>query len=291
MHSYTIVTDPGVDDLIAFLLLSKLTKEPQTLVSTYGNVPLEHTARNAEEFIAFQAPHWSHFRGASEPIHPPLRYPWPKYYHGPDGAWGVHPDVSIDDVKQLSALPSAIHVISVSPMTNTLQLAQLGNIQRLTIMGGAFNVPGNETPLAETNVIFDADASAETLKACVGADIQFIPLDVTNKVFWTRDQVEAIPESTPQGRWAKQLLLAWFAGYGDAKSAPFYLYDVLAVYSEFFPDRLTWQHDGVQIHTEGEKRGQTVFSATGVKCSVAVDAHNGAAIAQHMFELMFGIRA
>lgn len=288
MHSYTIVTDPGVDDLIAFFLLSKLTNEPQILISTYGNVPLEHTARNAEEFIAFQAPHWSHYRGAAEPLDPPLRYPWPTYYHGPDGAWNVHPQVDSSRVTQLPELPRTTRMISVSPMTSTLQIAQQNQIERLTLMGGAFHVPGNETAYAETNVIFDADASAATLRLCTGADIHIIPLDVTNKVFWTREQVEMIPETEDSYRWAKRLLLAWFAGYGDAKPAPFYLYDVLAVYSEFFPDRLTWQEGKVDVLVAGEKRGQTVFTDNGTPAAVAVDVPDGAGIAQYIFELMFG---
>ena len=114
--TYTIVSDPGVDDIIALLLLSKLSPAPtHMLVSTFGNAPEEYTARNAQEFVSFVAPHWFFARGPNNPIKP-LEHPWPSYFHGPDGVCGIHPPAYLSGVTAQLDYKKASNVISLGPM-------------------------------------------------------------------------------------------------------------------------------------------------------------------------------
>lgn len=285
--SYTFVSDPGIDDSIALALFVKLSgKDPHTLVSTFGNVPGEYTQRNAREFIAFMAPHWKYHRGADAPVKP-LEHPWPDYFHGPDGVWNIHQEVSIDSVVD-SPMPNDTQMISVGPMTDVYNAFLQRKYTELVVMGGAFNVPGNETPYAETNIAFDPDAAAYVFAHCQDMDVKILPLDVTKKVFWTKEKIQTIPETNEKNRWAKKLLSAWFANYGDQHSMNFDLHDPLAVYAIFFPENITWTQSGVEVITEGEKRGQTVLNAAHPVCNVALSIAEPQKVADHIFDIIFG---
>lgn len=284
----TIVSDPGIDDMIALLLFSKLAMDDidHVLVSSFGNVPSEFTSKNAREFIAFVEPEWKYFQGSNQPLRP-LEHPWPTYFHGPDGVWHVHPVVDTQQVEQLQSLPTNGSVLSLGPMTDVFHLWNIQKPRELMIMGGAFNVPGNETPYAETNIAFDPDAAAEVFLRCEETTVRVVPLDVTKKVFWTKEKVLTIPENNKKKQWAKRLLLTWFEQYGDEHKANFDLHDPLAVYAMFFPEKLHWVTIGVEVITTGERRGQTVVNANNPECNVALGVDQPMKIADHLFELLF----
>ena len=219
--THTIISDPGIDDMIALLLLYKLSPcEPHLLISTFGNVPEKHTSQNAQEFIAFVAQHWQYIPGMQKPLKP-LECPWPTYFHGPDGVWQVHPDdVDLKSVKKVSLdqQTDCDSLISLGPMTDVAHLLEKKQkIERVTVMGGAFNAPGNETPYAETNIRFDPEAAAHFFASCQNINVSVVPLDVTRQVFWTKDQVLQISEDSPDKLWAKKLLLAWFKNWLESK--------------------------------------------------------------------------
>jgi len=285
---FTIISDPGIDDLISLLLLNKLSPTLEhTLVSTFGNVPENHTSRNAQEFVAFAAPHWHFCYGAQEPLRP-LERPWATYFHGPDGVWQVHPKVEISEVEdEKGGLLANSHLISLGPMTVVYEVLDQRKVSAITIMGGALGVGGNETPYAETNIAFDPDAAAHFFDNCHGIDVKLVPLDVTKKVFWTKVMVSMIPEDEDYKIWAKKLLLAWFENYGDKKQQNFDLHDPLAIYSIFFPDRLEWRKDGVRVITKGKKRGQTVFDPANPECKTALGLQDPKAVANEIFNLIF----
>jgi len=273
--------------MIALLLLCKLSPTlHHTLISTFGSATEEHTSQNAKEFIAFIAPHWSFFSGAKNPIKP-FEHKWPDDFHGSDGIWGIHPQVSIKGVVPAERFPDNSNVISLGPMTNVRTLLEEKNLREATVMGGVFNMKGNITPYAETNVAFDPDAAAYLFEHCQGIDVKVVPLDVTRKVSWTKEKVTQIPENADYKIWAKKLLLAWFENYGDKKQENFGLHDPLAAYSLFHPEVLEWKKVGVQVIVQGEKRGQTVLGKDNPPCQVALGIPHPNDVAEDIFRLIF----
>lgn len=286
MKNFIIVSDPGVDDLIALLLLNKLTPGSKNIaISSFGNVPVNYTSENMQEFIGCFAPSWSHKKGPAGPIEK-LDRPWPTYFHGFDGTWGVHPEETKIVIKNkfTKIYPD---FISLAPMTAVAEFLNKGNIKNITIMGGAFNISGNETIYSETNIAFDPEAAAYFFNNCQNINVRVIPLDVTKKVFWSAEMIGKIPEDSPEKIWAKKLLLAWFKNYGNKKGVNFDLHDPLAVYSIFFPDDIEWHDNGVKVVVGGKKRGQTIFDSSKPFCKIAVGVKNPDKIAKKIFEIAF----
>ena len=185
-------------------------------------------------------------------------------------------------------VPGYSEIISLGPLTSVLPLAARGGIKKITLMGGAFSVPGNETEFSETNIRFDPDAAAAFFEQNQQMEIRVVPLDATNQVFWTKEQVISIPEKTEIDAWLKRILLAWFKNYGDKRSMPFYLYDPLAVYSIFYPKNLEWRRSGVKVINKGEERGRTIFFEKSLNCQVAIEVPLPDEISKHIFDLVFG---
>ena len=286
MENFTIVSDPGVDDLIALLLLDKIIPgQKSTAISSFGNVPIDHTNKNLQEFIDCFAPHWSCKKGPGEPLMK-LDRPWPTYFHGPDGTWGVHLKSTGNNTK--NNFPKIYSdFISLAPMTAVSELLDKKGIKNITIMGGAFNIQGNETIYSETNIAFDPEAAAHFFDNCYNIRVRIIPLDVTKKVFWSKDLINKITESNPKNIWAKNLLLAWFKNYGDKKKENFDLHDPLAVYSIFFPENIIWQKTGVKVIVKGKKRGQTIFDSNNPVCQIAIGIKDPQKVAKDIFKIIF----
>ncbi|MBI2889000.1 MAG: nucleoside hydrolase [Candidatus Liptonbacteria bacterium] len=286
-ETYTVVSDPGVDDIIALLLLLKLSaRGGHTLVSTFGNAPEEYTAQNAKEFISFAAPHWFFESGPKNPVKP-LEHPWPSYFHGEDGVCGIHPAVDVSGVKTQAASGAAKSIISIGPMTGVGAMLRRGNIENITVMGGAIHVPGNETSHAETNIAFDPEAAEYVFAHFGGAGINVVPLDVTKKVFWTKDDVVRIPDNTAHVAWVKKMLLTWFESHGGKRELVFHLHDPLAIYSMYFPGSLEWIISGIQVVTNGVERGRTILSDANPPCKIALEVRNPSRIGQKIFEIIF----
>jgi len=286
MKPYLIASDPGIDDMVALLLMAKLAPaEKHCLIASFGNAPITYTGANAREFISFAAPTWTYVEGSALPLNGTIEHPWPDYFHGSDGVWGVHPQASGAHVNTLRTYPSYDRLISLCPFTDANNMVQQGHVQSATVMGGAFTIPGNETEYAETNIAFDVDAAAHFFDTC--KHVRVVPLDVTRKVFWSIATVKRIPESSAQHIWIKRMLLTWFDRYDHAKEKDFNLHDPLAVYLTFFPEKAIWTKSGVSVVTAGKKRGQTILDTLAPACQVALDVPEAIQIAEEIFRLLF----
>ena len=288
MKNYTIISDPGIDDLVALVLLYKLVPEVEnTLMSTFGNATEEITALNAKEFIAFVAKSWKFINGSKLPLSGKVERPWPDYFHGPDGVWGIHPKVDIQNISSSNEKLSNSKVISLATLTDPLKLLRRKELNEITLMGGAFNIEGNETKYAETNMAFDPDAAKYFFDELKNIKAKVVPLDVTRKVYWSKEQITNIPESNDVNIWLKHLLSAWFDKYNHDREKDFNLHDPLAVYLNFYPDKADWVTSGVSVITNGEKRGQTTFSKKNPGCQIALDLADAKKIANDIYSIVF----
>lgn len=289
MNDLTVISDPGIDDLIALALLNKLdTTRTICLVSSFGNGPEHITAQNAQEFISFVAPSWQFTHGSFLPKNGTVEHPWPTYFHGPDGVWGVHPVTDTSSIRPLTTYPQHDSVISLATLTDVSKLYQTHASTNITLMGGAFSVDGNETQYAETNIAFDPDAADKFFRQFSSDTlVRIVPLDVTQKVSWSFDQVLSIPESNSIHAWLKKLLITWFECYDHSKEKDFQLHDPLAVYLSVFPEKAIWYSRGVEVVLTGKQRGQTMFTDRNNACEIAVDLTSPNTISEDIFSFMF----
>ncbi|MFJ2693391.1 nucleoside hydrolase [Pseudomonas sp. NPDC087336] len=202
-----IDTDPGADDVIAllFALASPQELNVRALTTVAGNVPLDKTSRNARLALEWagreEVPVYA---GASKPL---VRTPiYAEHVHGEEGLPGVavyEPrqglaegnaiDFLIDTL--MAATPHSVTIAMLGPQTN-LALALIREpqivrgIKEVVVMGGAHFNGGNITPVAEFNLFADPHAAEVVLKS--GANLVYLPLDVTHKILTSDARLEQI---------------------------------------------------------------------------------------------------
>ncbi len=173
-------------------------------------------------------------------------------------------------------------------MTNIIDIMRYTTPpEEIVIMGGAFEVPGNETPYSETNIRFDPDAGAEFFqKHTANKKVKVVPLDVTRKVYWNEGDIKKMSARDPSTRWLKKILLTWFQRNNSHHEKNFALHDPLAVYIEFFPESVKWKRSGIRVVKRGEQRGRTLFSKNNPPCKIALDVYDPQKIAKHIQKLI-----
>jgi len=223
-----IDTDPGADDVIAllFALASPQELNVRALTTVAGNVPLDKTSRNARLALEWagceEVPVYA---GAPKPL---LRTPiYAEHVHGEEGLPGVavyEPrlglakgsaiDYLIDTL--LAATPHSITIAILGPQTN-LALALMREpqivrgIRQVVIMGGAHFNSGNITPVAEFNLFADPHAAEVVLKS--GANLVYLPLDVTHKILTTDERLKQLAAlNNNAGRLVGDILQACIGG-------------------------------------------------------------------------------
>jgi inosine-uridine nucleoside N-ribohydrolase len=194
MPPVLIDTDPGIDDALALLLAwGSPELSVQAIATVAGNVPLDTATANLLRLVALRRPVPTPRMavGAAQPLVRQLMTA--VRYHGADGLgdladWApVVPSVlerATDLIREVGRRPGRSVLIALGPLTNlaevlALDREALGRFERVVIMGGAVDVPGNVTPSAEFNFHVDPDAVARVLAS--GARLDLVPLDATRQ--------------------------------------------------------------------------------------------------------------
>jgi len=167
-------TDTASDDALALALATRAESLAVEAVTTVvGNVPLDRAVANAKAALAAAgaAP-------GEPPVHEGARRPLLKEsetaedVHGPGGLGAATADTgwpSADghaaEVIVDRARGAAEELICLGPLTNVAlalnRAPDLGDrLDRVWVMGGAANTPGNVTPAAEYNFWVDPEAAA-----------------------------------------------------------------------------------------------------------------------------------
>jgi len=211
-----IDTDPGIDDALALILAfasPELSVEAITTVA--GNITVEQAARNACAILDVIDPHPRPpvAVGAGQPLKKALRTA--QEYHGEDGLGDLSRFVTMEGrprypeprqslVRQdaptliadlIGSAPDEIILICIGPLTNLARAilsapTKMARVKEVVIMGGAVRVPGNVTRGAEFNIYVDPHAAEVAFTS--GLPITLIPLDVTEQVILTQEQIEAV---------------------------------------------------------------------------------------------------
>ena len=300
-------TDPGGDDAVALLWLAALVKrglaELAAVTTTGGNVRASLTYAGAAKLLHLadldQVPLGRGGDRKDGPIADAA------HIHGEDGMGACSeilltpPSRTIDQapnsvdviVETLTARPGAVSVLAIGPLTN-LAVAErrcpgiLRQAREVIIMGGAFDGPGNVTPVAEFNAAFDAEAVEAVLAS--GGDTVWLPLDVSRQVCLPRDRIAALHDAFASSAIARfvdrlcQFMSRTAQQYGETVGAPsFLIHDALTVAYRFYPHLLRFRRGRIAIETAGHHcAGQTLLdnrptpdpnSNAWVACAVEAD--------------------
>ncbi|WP_158621517.1 nucleoside hydrolase [Streptomyces triticirhizae] len=268
---YTLVCDPGIDDLVALLVLCGAGSPPSAVVATAGNTGLAASVRNAAGLHALLeldrlAVPLIEGTGSS------LAGPYPGQgldIHGADGVGGTAGRLPGPRVAAAPFAPEALRgrLLVTSPLTPVAHALRAGHRPEVTWMGGAWEADGNATPVAEFNAWLDAEAADEVLRSPPTSVV--VPLDVTDRVTWSSTDLDAFAALGGPGlltaRACRRLVL----------DGPTSLPDVVAATAFLWPGLFRWRSLAASCVTaHGALRGMTECVPSGrPTASVAVDVN------------------
>ena len=217
--------DTGVDDAVALLLAaSRPDVEIVAVTCCAGNVEVEQAVANTLAVLELCGlRHVEVAAGPARPLVEPLRT---ATSHGPRGlgyadppparataSGRFAPDVLVEKARRR---PSELLLVATGPLTNVAlalrsepALPQL--LRRLVVMGGAFDHPGNTTPVAEFNVAVDPEAAHAVVAGFATAAERplLVGLDVTDRARLRPEHVAAVG-SGPVATFVEQALRVKF---------------------------------------------------------------------------------
>ena len=270
-------TDPGIDDAMALLYLSKLPQIDLLGITTVvGNASLETTTRNAlylRQQFGISAPV---IRGAGETLDGVVKPP-AAFVHGDDGLGNIGVpetdetgllagEASQFIIDTLRRHPGEVTIVAVGRLTN-LALALrtdpgIGALARqVVIMGGAFGYEGrsgNITPAAEANIHGDPVAADEVFAA--DWPVAIVGLDVTHDIVLDTDYLAALAaEVGANGELLRQMSGHYARFYEDVMGiAGVVGHDLLAVTYLVHPEWFETRSGPVCVLCDGIAVGQTI---------------------------------
>lgn len=198
MKKILLFADPGIDDSLA-IIYALLSPEIELLgiVTSYGNVTKQQATENAAYLLKLAGREdIPVIEGATFPLSGEVSVYYPEI-HGEEGLGPIRPpkglnvvvrdfsyifdiikqnkDITIVDTGRTTSLSNAFN----------LKLDLMKEINEIYLMGGAFFVPGNVTPLAEAN--FYGDPIAVNVVLDYANEVYITPLNVTNRAIVTRE--------------------------------------------------------------------------------------------------------
>lgn len=195
-------TDPGIDDALAILLAVASPEVDLAAVTvTGGNCPLAQGVRNALAVLDMVRSDVPVVPGVALPLTRPAFTA--EETHGDTGLGNAHlpepttqpaADHAVDlMIREIMAADTPVTLVAVAPLTNVALAIRrepriVERVREVIVMGGAFDVPGNTTPLAEFNIYVDPHAAHIVLHS--GMPLTLIPWDITSKVLLTQQNVD-----------------------------------------------------------------------------------------------------
>jgi inosine-uridine nucleoside N-ribohydrolase len=167
-------------------------------------------------------------------------------------------DATNEILHQITGTGDPLTIIALGPLTNiaaTIERAPeiMESTERIVVMGGAFNVPGNVTPAAEFNIYTDPHAAKIVFAS--GIPLTVVGLDVTRRVKLTRQALtEAVRNSASAvGKFLRDCTeKAFIHDEKRSGAASITLHDPLAVGSVIDPSFITTEPMHVRVETRGD---------------------------------------
>ena len=271
-------TDPGVDDALALLLaLASPEIELLGVTTVFGNIEVRQTTRNALRVLeAVGRTGVPVVAGADTPLVRPIR-PHVSFIHGVDGLGGETPD-TVDRqstpwpggaagfiVDTVRAQPGEVTLVAVGRLTNLAlalmlepQLPSL--VKQVIVMGGAVDVPGNASPVAEANIIGDPEAAARVMGAGWLTPVTLVGLDVTLKTLMSAEFLRDLTATgTPMANLIGRMVPVYYRFYTEMVGlSGLPTHDPSAIALALDSSLFTVERVRLHIETESLCAGQTV---------------------------------
>ncbi|MFC5591172.1 nucleoside hydrolase [Sporosarcina soli] len=265
--------DIGIDDTVA-LMYAHLNEEIEIVgvVADYGNVSREDALTNIHYlFNILNFPAGIPVIGGAEI---PLTAEQPTYYPDIHGVHGLGPIVPNDREIVIENFLEIVHIIqqykdeliivNIGRLTSLatmfiLYKELMGNVKEFYLMGGAFGVPGNITPVAEAN--FHADPIAVKIVLSYADNVTIIPLNATQKAIVTPEMIDYI-DHFGKAKIFKPLMDFYTEFYHERDptlpGSP--VHDALTLIAVIHPEMLTFQYYPIEIgqQHEGLMRGLSI---------------------------------
>lgn len=186
--------DTGIDDALAlaYLLAEKENVELVGVGTVCGNIDAPTGAQNTINLLGLAGRDDVPVAIGARDYLTRTYACYVQHIHGDNGIGNV-------DLPQSAAKPIAesapeflvrlarqyagqLHIVAIGPLTNIakaldIEPALSSLISDITIMGGAANTPGNQTPVAEANILGDPEAADRVFTQM--NNIIMVPLDLT----------------------------------------------------------------------------------------------------------------
>jgi pyrimidine-specific ribonucleoside hydrolase len=299
MNPFIIDTDMALDDWMAILyLLRHPAAAVQAIcVSGTGEAHARPGAHNALHLAALAGgPPCTVAAGKPQPLKGSRAFPWlvrfimdnrfflplPRLPAPKQFADAVQ---TLDNI--LRAADRPVTILAVGPLTNlgaALQAAPelAGKIEKIVIMGGALDVPGNIQDItprspnahAEWNIYIDPHAA--NLVFASGAPVVLVPLDVTNQVPLTESFLQRLQQRQehPAARFVYRGLSRM---HGLSRGRGFYFWDPLAAALAVRPELGRYEARKVTVEeAEGSQYGRTCTTPEGFEIQVCTGVDQAA---------------
>lgn len=270
-HKIVVITDPGIDGAFA-VTLGMLDPELEVLglAATAGNVTAEQATHNIHILVEqIDPPRWPRLGEA-----PAVEYDIDgAKLHGPNGLGNTSfPCVPLHHlpasekliVDQVRTYPKEVTIVCLGPVTVLARamdlLPELPTLaQRIVLVGGSLNEPGNAGPVSEFHFYCDPLAAHRVLRS--DARLTLIPLDVMRQVLFSPTDLLDLPGESRASTFLRQIVPFGIAATSNLYGLEgFHLKDVLGIAAVSQPDILKTHSMRVDVETRGElTRGMSVF--------------------------------
>ena len=286
MQRILIDTDPGVDDAFAiFLAMRSPELQIAAITTVCGNVPVAQATQNLLTILGVldldKFPIVA--QGEAEPLVKPLVTA--AHVHGDDGLGNTSQLRSANgdplyrpantEISSMSGVdlildtaaryPDELTIVALGPLTNIAKAirkdaAKMQRLQKIILMGGAFEEYGNVTTTAEFNIFVDPHAAHEVFHFNV--PVHIAPLDATHQVILTGERLHAEVDRRESkiSSFLKDSTQACMEFYRQHVGFwGFHIHDALPIGMLTHPDDFESVDAYVQVETEGTlTNGMTV---------------------------------
>ena len=278
MQRILIDTDPGVDDALAILYAMRSPElHIEAMTTVCGNVSVTQGTQNLLTILGVLDPDEFPLiaQGEAQPLVKPLVTA--AHVHGDDGLGNISQLQNVDGsplyppantsisstsgvdliLETVARYPDELSLVALGPLTNIAKAirkdaAKMQRLQKIIVMGGAFEEYGNVTTTAEFNIFVDPHAAHEVFHFDV--PIHIVPLDATHQIILTGERLHAETDKRPDriSQFLKDATQSCMEFYRQHVGFwGFHIHDALPIGMLTHPDYFESVPAHVQVETEG----------------------------------------